>query len=199
MEDLYVRYIICIDFIGISDIILDKLYEIKKTWTNIDNTGGLSNNINQQYVYSMYDDRNIEYKDISEFNFLYTNQQLKYINFAIGSISNMHDIYFLDKIKQFQMEYSIEWCIDNNIPIHNKLKKYEQPMENIYKSIITAINNNDEDFLKLYCESSKINKGKIQLLIYIYFQKKFHLLQYFIKNIRFSNLLYYLNSNQIIE
>ena len=260
------RYLICLDFIGISDVILNKLIEIKNTWTEIDQTGGIGNNKNQKYVYSMYDDRNIEYKDISRFNFLYTNQQLKYINFALGSISNIHEPYFLDKIKQSQIDYSIEWCFDNIIPIHNKYKKgynyiischsekkkipnsrtylsyrsndigkhsHSEFVNNpsggswglanstyledsmIYKSILNAIDNNNEEQLKYILplgwstsmesgfkdkvtRSTRIG-GKIQFFIYIYLSKKYHLLHYFIKNIRLSNLLYYLNAEQIVE
>lgn len=206
------RYLICLDFIGINDNILNKLYEIKKIWSEIDETGGLSNKKDQLYTYSIYNDNNINYNDISRFNFLYTNQQLKYINFALGSISNIHDIYFLDKIKQFQIDYSIEWCLDNNIPIHNKYQKFKDsskdssiisvnynPIDFIYKSILQSIDDDNEVLLQKYSSSIRIYKGKTQLFIYTYLQKKYHLLKYFIKYIRLSNLLYYLDNNQIVD
>jgi len=212
------RYLVCLDFIGISEAILNKLTELKNAWTNIDNSGGLKYKNNQPFVYRIYNDHNFEYDDISSFNFLYTTQQLKYINFALDSVSNLHEIYFLDKIKNFQIEYSTEWCLDNNIPIHSKYQKnnfdndehYNQMepfnteisnTENIgdYELLISSIDNNNEEILKRYSYSPKINKGRMQLFIYTYLQKKYHLLQYFIKNVRLSNLLYFLNSVQIID
>lgn len=197
------RYLICLDFLGVSDSILNKLYELKKIWTEIDSTGGMSNKENQSYVYSIYNDKNFDYSDISRFNFLYTNQQLKYINFALGSISNMHETHFLDKIKQFQIEYSIEWCLDNNIPIHARYNKYYndtyQANDFVYSTLINAIKEDNEEMLQKLCGTSKIGKGKIQLFVYTYLQKKYHLMHYFIKNVRMSNLLYYLNSSQIVH
>lgn len=197
------RYLVCLDFLGISDKMLEKLYEIKKIWTKIDNTGGLSRKEDQEYIYSLYDDKNFNYEDISKFNFLYTNQQLKYINFALGSISNMHESHFLEKIKYSQIEYSVEWCLDHDIPIHQKYKHYykeiQEPDETVYKSILKAINNDNIEALERHSISTRVNKNKIQLLIYIYLQKKYDYLQYFIKNIRLSNLLYYLNCDQIID
>lgn len=185
------RYLICIDFIGVSLPILNKLFEIKKIWSKIDSSGGMSDKIDQ-YVYSIYNDSSYTYNDISTFNNLYLIQQIKYINFALGSISNMDEYFFLNKIKQTQLNYSLEWCHENNIPTYNK---YNIDDSNYILNMVNYIKSKDIVNIKKKIHS----KGKLQLFIYCYITKSYDIIHLFINDIKLHNLIYYLTSYQIID
>ena len=200
------KYIVCLKFEGIQTSMLAKLLDIKKKWTEIDITGTMGNT--ECFVSSLFNST-FPMNDIQDFNFLYTTQQLKYVNFSMNAIDFLQNSVFLANNKELQMKYSLEWCATNNINVNNKytsqwstrrsnmlFSSTQDTYDNTF-AIYTALRNNDENTVYVLTDYS--DYSNIQLFVYAFRHRKYNMLPYLCNNIHFSELIYYLSGPEIIE
>jgi 23S rRNA U2552 (ribose-2'-O)-methylase RlmE/FtsJ len=213
------RYVVCTGFSGIAQNILKKLIDIKIEWSKHDSTGMMNNS--STYINSIYNGV-INYDAITDFNFLYSNQQLNYVKYAIIFIEYLHNTYLVDKVRRTQIHYSIEWCKANNIAVEDrysnawngltsntlvdeicteiKTSKKQIVHSNYtdaHKMLYEAIEKRDTKLIKTYCEKS--NVYYIHLLVYVFKRKYYELIPYFTNKIKLSTLFYYLTCDEIVE
>lgn len=202
------KYIICMGFHGIQKMMLDKLIQIKEKWSEIDESGMMKTN--GLFLSSLFKS-SLNCEDLRAFNFLYTSQQQKYINFAIRAVDYLQNTTFLNKIKTQQMRYSIEWCRNNNVDIHTRYKSpwneyhndvlytndEELVIKNTFSPIYKALQENDENMVHILSDHKDCYQ--IQLFVHAYQNKQYHMLSYLLTKVKLEQLIYLLTSDEILD
>jgi 23S rRNA U2552 (ribose-2'-O)-methylase RlmE/FtsJ len=206
------KYIVCLGFNGISTSMYARLMLLKQRWSDVDANGDMNVATMTKYVSSICS-CTFENQSIRDFNFLYSQQQQRFIEFSLHSMVYLTNDTFLYKIQNEQLVRSVDWCTRNGVNVSSKYASQwsasrsdklfsNHVIRNTSLDTTTTLYNAIIDYNGSMIEmlTNNFDYFNVPVFVYAYKTKRFLLVsKLWSPRLQFHHLLQYCNSSEILD